>query len=149
MLESSLDGEREQIWRKLGEPHKPLSIASVEEKLDQVQRTLGDRARLFGNLPRLNHLLQLVQLHLSRLDDHQPTTHTTPDTISNPRCLRSRKSSLDDRRKNFSTGAGGLQQPRPFSATGSQTRVRPSKSLYAGTSTGATEVGSGLYTPGD
>jgi hypothetical protein len=66
MLESSLDGEREQIWRELGEPHKPLSIASVEEKLDQ-----------------------------------------------------------------------------------SQTRVRPSKSLYAGTSTGATEVGSGLYTPGD
>ncbi len=69
MLESSLDGEREQIWRELSEPHKPLSTGGVEEKLDQVQRILGDRARLFGNLPRLNHLLRLVQLHLSRLDD--------------------------------------------------------------------------------
>lgn len=74
MLESSLDGERDQIWRELSEPHKPLSIAGVEEKLDQVQRTLGDRARLFGNLPRLNHLLQLVQLHLSRLDDPKDYT---------------------------------------------------------------------------
>jgi hypothetical protein len=29
----------------------------------------GDRARLFGNLPRLNEFLKLVQLHLLRLDD--------------------------------------------------------------------------------
>jgi hypothetical protein len=69
MLESALNKEREQIWRELTEPHKPLSIGAVEDNLDQVQRLLGDRARLFGNLPRLNGLLQLVQLHLTRLDD--------------------------------------------------------------------------------
>ena len=69
MLESALNKEREQIWRELTEPHKPLSIGAVEDNLDHVKRILGDRARLFGNLPRLNHLLRLVQLHLVRLDD--------------------------------------------------------------------------------
>ena len=36
---------------------------------DQVSRLLGDRARLFENLARLNCLLNLVHLHLLGLDD--------------------------------------------------------------------------------
>jgi len=72
-LQAQLDKERTDIWRVLTEPHQPLTIATVEETLDQVRRLLGDRARLFENLPRLNCLLKLVHLHLLRLDD--PTVY--------------------------------------------------------------------------
>jgi hypothetical protein len=68
-LENTLNRERDDIWRELTEFHKPRTIGAVEEKLDQVARLFGDRARLFGNLPRLNALLTLVHLHLLRLDD--------------------------------------------------------------------------------
>jgi hypothetical protein len=68
-LENTLNRDRDDIWRELTEFHKPRTIGAVEEKLDQVARIFGDRARLFGNLPRLNSLLALVQLHLLKLDD--------------------------------------------------------------------------------
>ncbi|MGZ8634690.1 MAG: hypothetical protein ACXWZZ_12680 [Solirubrobacteraceae bacterium] len=35
-------------------------IGAVEEALDRVSHLIGDRARLFGNLPRLNELLKLT-----------------------------------------------------------------------------------------
>jgi len=68
-LERTLNADADLIWRELHEWHKPRTIGAVEEALDRVSHLLGDRARLFGNLPRLNELLKLIQLHLLRLDD--------------------------------------------------------------------------------
>jgi hypothetical protein len=68
-LERTLNADTDLIWRELHDWHKPRTIGAVEETLDRVRHLLGDRARLFGNLPRLNNLLKLVQLHLLRLDD--------------------------------------------------------------------------------
>lgn len=63
-LERWLDYNRQDIWRAVSEPHHPRTIAGVEEILDMVSRRLGDRARNFTNLPRLNCLLALIQLDL-------------------------------------------------------------------------------------
>ncbi|MBA3400400.1 MAG: hypothetical protein H0U05_00275 [Actinobacteria bacterium] len=68
-LDASLRDQHEDIVRAIWIPHRPLTIGAAEEKLDQVSRLLGDRARLFENLARLNCLLNLVHLHLLGLDD--------------------------------------------------------------------------------
>jgi hypothetical protein len=68
-LERTLNADTDLIWRELHEWHKPRTIGAVDEAIDRVSHLLGDRARLFGNLPRLNELLKLIQLHLLRLDD--------------------------------------------------------------------------------
>lgn len=68
-LERSLNADTDLVWCELHEWHKPRTFSAVEESLDRVRHLLGARARLFGNLPRLNELLALVQLHLLRLDD--------------------------------------------------------------------------------
>ncbi len=73
-LAASLEDQHEDIIRAIWVPHRPLTVGAAEEKLDQVGRLLGDRARLFENLPRLNCLLKLVHLHILGLDD--PATYT-------------------------------------------------------------------------
>jgi hypothetical protein len=64
-MENSLNRSREAIWRTVTEPHRPLSTGAVEDILDGLKRKLGDRARKFYNLPRLNHLLTLMQLQVT------------------------------------------------------------------------------------
>jgi hypothetical protein len=63
-LERTLNYNRDDIWRAVAEPHHPRTIAGVEEVLDAVRKRIGDRARNFKNLPRLNCLLALIQLDL-------------------------------------------------------------------------------------
>jgi hypothetical protein len=57
------------MWRQLHEWDKPRTIGAVQEALDRVGHLLGDRARLFGHLRRLNECSRSFRLHLLRLDD--------------------------------------------------------------------------------
>ncbi len=50
-LKASLVDQHEDIVGRIWVPHRPLTIGAAEEKLDQVRRLLGDRARLFDNPP--------------------------------------------------------------------------------------------------
>lgn len=102
-LERTLNADADLIWRELHEWHKPRSIGAVEEALDRVSHLLGDRARFFGNLPRLNELLKLIQLHLLRLT----TPTTTPAS-----CARTTSPTGARRRPDAATTAQGSRSGR-------------------------------------
>lgn len=63
-IDDWLDGAHEDIQRALDTPHAPLSTGGLEKPLrTAVKNALEDRAHLFDNLDRLNHLLVLMQLN--------------------------------------------------------------------------------------
>jgi hypothetical protein len=89
-MENSLNGSRDAIWRTVSEPHRPLSTGAVEDVLNELERKLGDRARKFCNLPRLNHLLTLMQLQICGHADSPLTRACSARTMSVTRAGRRR-----------------------------------------------------------
>lgn len=63
-IDDWLDDAEEDIERALDTPHAPLTTGGLEKPLrNDVKNALDDRAHLFDNLERLNHLLVLMQLN--------------------------------------------------------------------------------------